>query len=72
MKGESSYWINQNKLTKSKFVWQSDYFAVSVSESQIETVRRYIQNQEDHHRKKTYLREEKEFISLYGFEIFKG
>ncbi len=33
MKGESSFWMNQIKLTKNKFEWQSDYFAVSVSES---------------------------------------
>ncbi|WP_409021334.1 transposase [Dyadobacter sp. CY261] len=32
VKGESSYWINKNKLTKDRFVWQDDYLAVSVSE----------------------------------------
>lgn len=70
IKGESSFWINQNKLTKNKFQWQSDYFAVSVRESQVESVRRYIQNQEEHHRKKTYLQEEKEFITIFGFQTF--
>ena len=33
IKGESSYWINQQKLLPSKFVWAEEYFAVSVSES---------------------------------------
>lgn len=32
IKGESSFWVNQNKLTEQKFSWQDDYFAVSVSE----------------------------------------
>src|SRR5262245_30669990 len=36
IKGESSFWINRNNLTKEKFVWQDDYFAVSVSESQVQ------------------------------------
>ena len=39
IKGESSFWINQNNLAPEKFSWQDDYFAVSVSESQIETVK---------------------------------
>lgn len=33
IKGESSYWINKQKLAKGKFEWQDEYFAVSVSES---------------------------------------
>lgn len=50
LKDESSHWINKNKLTTRKFVWQDDYFAVSVSEDIVETVRRYIANQEEHHK----------------------
>ncbi|MFT6193025.1 MAG: REP element-mobilizing transposase RayT [Polaribacter sp.] len=42
MKGESSFWINQQRLTKEKFQWQTEYFAVSVSESIVEKVRNYI------------------------------
>lgn len=42
IKGESSFWINKNKLTQEKFNWQDEYFAVSVSESMIENVRNYI------------------------------
>ena len=44
IKGESSYWINKNRLTKEKFEWQDDYFAVSVSESKLNVVRDYIKN----------------------------
>ncbi len=67
LKGESSYWINKNQLTKDKFAWQDEYFAVSVSESMIETVRNYIKNQEYHHRKKSFSEEYHEFIDKYGF-----
>ncbi|WP_288443243.1 IS200/IS605 family transposase [uncultured Chryseobacterium sp.] len=52
LKGESSHWINKNKLTLGKFSWQDEYFAVSLSESMVESVRNYIKNQEKHHQKK--------------------
>ncbi len=52
LKGESSYWINKNKLFHYKFEWQDEYFAVSVSESLVNRVRNYIKNQENHHKKK--------------------
>ena len=68
LKGESSYWINKQILTKDKFGWQDEYFAVSVSESQLEIVRRYIRNQEQHHQKKTFQQEYDEFIKNYRFE----
>ena len=42
LKGESSHWINQNKLTRSKFVWQHEYFAVGVCESILDKTRDYI------------------------------
>ncbi|CAG5071577.1 hypothetical protein DYBT9623_03576 [Dyadobacter sp. CECT 9623] len=57
IKGESSCWINQNKLTKNKFVWQDDYWAASVSERHVERVRHYIINQEAHHATKTFKEE---------------
>ena len=68
IKGESSFWINKNRLTPEKFEWQDEYFAVSVSESLIDRVRNYIKNQEEHHRKKTFQEESEEFILKYGFE----
>ncbi len=68
LKGESSFWINKNKLTQTKFGWQGEYFAASVSHSQVEVVRRYIRNQEAHHTKKGFQEEYEEFISKYEFE----
>ena len=72
IKGESSFWINKEKLTKQKFEWQDEYFAVSVSESILEKTRNYIKNQEEHHKTKTFQQEYDEFISKYGFEKFSG
>ncbi len=68
IKGEVSYWINKNKITKTKFEWADEYFAVSVSESQVDVLRKYIRNQEEHHKKKSFSEEYEEFMKKYGFE----
>lgn len=70
IKGESAFWINKNNLTKEKFEWQDEYYAVSVSESIVERVRNYIKNQEEHHSKKSYNVEIDDFILKYGFRKF--
>ena len=69
IKGELSNWVNKEKISKQKFEWQDDYFAVSVSESMVDRVRKYIRNQEEHHKKKTFAEEYNEFIRKYGFEL---
>jgi putative transposase len=70
LKGESSFWYNNKTNFKTlKLEWQDEYFAVSVGASQLDTVRAYIDNQEIHHRKKTFAEEYDEFISKYGFGI---
>ena len=71
LKGESSYWINQNKLTKTKFGWQDEYFAIGVCDDKIQIVRDYIANQENHHSKTTFAREYDKFIERYGFDIIR-
>ncbi len=70
VKGESAYWINKNNLTKQKFEWQDEYFAVAVSESVLPKVRNYILKQEEHHTKKSFQDEYNEFIEKYGFQKF--
>lgn len=65
VKGGSSKWINENKLTKSKYEWQSGYGAFSYSKSQVPDVIRYIQNQKEHHRKKIFLHEYKLFLEKF-------
>ncbi len=67
LKGESSHWINKEKMIKGKFEWQDEYFAVSVSESVLPRVRKYIRNQEEHHRVKPFSEEYDEFMRKYGF-----
>jgi putative transposase len=69
IKGESSFWINRNKLTKYKFEWAEEYFGISVSESHVKKVREYIRTQEQHHKIKTWQEEYDEFLKRYGFEL---
>ena len=72
LKGESSSWANKTNLFASEFDWADDYYAVSVSQSQVEKVRNYIKYQEDHHRKKTFKEECEEFMVKYGFVRMLG
>ena len=69
IKGESSFWINQNKLTENKFIWQDDYWVVGVSESHLKSVREYIHNQEVHHSKKTFTNEVNGLMEKYGWSF---
>ena len=66
IKGESSYWVNKTKLINQKFGWQNDYWVVGVSESHIPVVKNYIQNQETHHKRKTFQEEIDLFMNKYG------
>ncbi|MCH8942243.1 MAG: IS200/IS605 family transposase [Bacteroidetes bacterium] len=71
IKGESSHWINKNKLIRGKFQWQEEYIALSVSESIIPKVRDYIKNQEEHHRRITFSEEYDDFMKKYGVKIIQ-
>lgn len=71
IKGESAYWFNKEEIISRKLEWQDEYFAVSVSESMIETVRNYIRNQEKYHLHKTFQEEYDEFMNKYGFQKFR-
>ncbi len=61
IKAHSSKWIHGTFAVHERFLWQSGYGAFTVSESQAERVRSYIQDQETHHRRTTF---EEEFVSL--------
>lgn len=67
LKGESSFWVNKQKIIDLKFEWQDEYIALSVSESTIDKVREYILNQEEHHKKSTFMQEYDSFLKLHGF-----
>jgi putative transposase len=71
IKGESSFWINKNKLTKHKFEWAVEYFGISISDSQTPKIRQYIKNQEEHHKKITWEEEYNIFLTEYGFDSLK-
>ncbi|GAB3935107.1 IS200/IS605 family transposase [Larkinella terrae] len=66
LKGDSSRWINDNRLVQGRFEWQSGYGAFSYGQSQIDNVVKYIKNQEDHHRKRTFLEEYATFLQRYN------
>jgi putative transposase len=68
VKGNSSKWINNRKLTKTKFEWQEGYGAFSYGKSQLNRVKLYIQNQELHHKKKTFKEEYIEFLEKFEVE----
>jgi len=68
IKGESSFWVNKQNVLNSKFEWQDEYIALSVSYSAVDKVRAYILNQEEHHRKKTFTEEYGEFLLANNFE----
>ena len=67
IKGEASYWANKEKLLSHKLEWAEDYFAVAVSESSLNKVRNYIENQEVHHSHLTFVQEYENFIANYDF-----
>jgi len=71
IKGESSHWINENNLIDSSFYWQDDYWAVSVSESHLAAVRKYIHNQEKHHQIISFADEMNQFTKKYGWKLIE-
>jgi len=68
IKGESSFWINKNKIIKGRFEWADEYFASSVSEDKLDIARAYIINQQEHHKKVTFKDEYKKFLKHFGFD----
>ena len=69
LKGESSYWMNQCKILNDHFGWQRGFGAYSVSVSQINIIKKYIENQHIHHAGKTFSDEYEEWKKEYGIFI---
>ena len=61
----SSRFINENNLCLGNFQWQASCSAFSVSKGDVDRVCKYILNQKEHHRKKTFNEEYDEFIKFY-------
>ena len=68
VKTESSKWIKEKKFCNSVFSWQEGYGAFSYSKSHVHNVIRYIQNQEIHHKKQTFLEEYRHFLKAFEIE----
>ena len=69
MKRSSSVFINEHRFFSGKFEWQEGYGGFSYGKSQIESVYKYIQNQEKHHQKKTFKEEYLAFLNKYEVEF---
>ena len=68
VKTESSKWLKAQNLCSHSFAWQEGYGAFSYAKSQVADVIRYVQNQEIHHRKETFLDEYRKFLTAFGIE----
>jgi REP element-mobilizing transposase RayT len=62
IKGESSHWINKNVILDENFEWQEGYGIFSVSHKDVMSVRKYIYNQEKHHRTNSFAEEIKKMM----------
>jgi REP element-mobilizing transposase RayT len=68
VKRSSSLWINEKRLVVGKFSWQEGFGAFSYGKSQIPTIANYIETQEEHHKKRTFMEEYIEFLKLFDIE----
>ena len=68
VKKSSSKWIKTKGTLYRNFYWQSGYAALGIGQSNIEALKRYIANQKEHHRQKTFQEEYMEFLKKYNIE----
>ena len=69
MRTDSSKWVKRHALGVSQFQWQGGYAAFSVSASNVDRVKRYIENQESHHRVKTFQDELRALLRRHQVEF---
>ena len=69
IKRTSSGWVKELSPKLSKFHWQGGYGAFSVSQSNLHKVIRYIENQEEHHKRVTFQDEFRAFLKAYGIDF---
>ena len=68
MKSHSSKWMKTKGIMLKNFYWQNGYGAFSVNPSEIDKVITYIENQKEHHKKKTFQDEYRAFLTKYKVE----
>ena len=69
LKSHSSKWIKTKGDKYSNFYWQDGYGAFSVNPREVEVVVKYIENQKEHHRKKSFQEEFVAFLEKYNVEF---
>ena len=69
IKGGSSHWMKETFPKLTGFAWQDGYGAFTVSQSQLDAVREYIRNQEEHHRTKNFAEEYRAFLERHQVEF---
>lgn len=69
VKKRSSKWPKAKEASLRQFQWQAGYGTFSVSQSQVEQVRRYITNQKAHHRQHPFQDEYRALLQKYGVEF---
>jgi len=69
LKAGTSFWVHKTFPNHGHFAWQSGYGAFTVSQSQAETVRSYIQHQEEHHRTRPFRDEFTALLRAHGMEV---
>jgi putative transposase len=86
LKGEKTFWINKKGSStesfppelppildagiNTKFEWKDDYFAIAISESALDRISSYVQNQLTDNNKKLFDKEYNEYVIKYGFQKF--
>jgi len=68
LKSHSSKWIKTKGENYRNFYWQGGYGAFSVNPAEMDVVVRYIENQKEHHRKKSFQEEYRAFLKKYEVE----
>ena len=68
VKTESSKWIKTKGREFRRFHWERGYGAFSIGQSNLAALKRYIRNQEQHHRRVTFQDEYRKFLKAYGIE----
>ena len=68
IKTSSSKWMKKKDKRCDDFSWQSGYAVFSLGQSQLATLLKYIEQQKEHHRKKTFKEEVLDFLKKYGVD----
>jgi REP element-mobilizing transposase RayT len=66
LKANSSRWMKERFDLPFGFQWQSGFSSFTVSESAVVDVKRYIEGQQEHHKKVSFAEELKAFLEKHG------